>query len=104
MGSIGKEQEPERILKTDLREYSNRTRQDGPYADNLDLDVLIVGAGKLLVHNVSCLASKTMLVATPLRGQYGVWTDTVRTSIRSFTNSSKASAALSVCTKCERLD
>lgn len=53
MGSIGKEQEPERILKTDLREYSNRTRQDGPYADNLDLDVLIVGAGKLLVHNVS---------------------------------------------------
>ena len=39
------EPKPERILKTDLREYSNRKRTDGPYADNLDIDVLIVGAG-----------------------------------------------------------
>lgn len=45
MGSIDQEPQPERILKTDLREYSNRTRHDGPYADDLDLDVLIVGAG-----------------------------------------------------------
>jgi len=45
MGSVGQEPEPERILKTDLRQYSNRTRTDGPYADNLDIDVLIVGAG-----------------------------------------------------------
>lgn len=35
----------ERILKTDLSQYSNRRRTDGPYADNLDVDVLIVGAG-----------------------------------------------------------
>jgi hypothetical protein len=48
MGSVGQEPEPERILKTDLREYSNRTRNDGPYADDLDIDVLIVGAGKLI--------------------------------------------------------
>jgi hypothetical protein len=48
MGSVGQEPEPERILKTDLREYSNRTRNDGPYADDLDIDVLIVGAGKLV--------------------------------------------------------
>lgn len=45
MGSVSQEPEPERILKTDLREYSKRTRTDGPYADNLELDVLIVGAG-----------------------------------------------------------
>ena len=49
MGSIDQEPQPERILKTDLREYSNRTRHDGPYADDLDLDVLIVGAGKPVV-------------------------------------------------------
>ena len=36
---------PERILKTDLSEYGKRARTDGPYADNLDIDVLIVGAG-----------------------------------------------------------
>ena len=42
---MGEEKKPERILKTDLREYSNRKRTDGPYADNLDIDVLIVGAG-----------------------------------------------------------
>lgn len=53
MGSIDQEPQPERILKTDLREYSNRTRHDGPYADDLDLDVLIVGAGELLVQDVS---------------------------------------------------
>lgn len=39
------EKKPERILKTDLREYAARKRTDGPYADNLDVDVLIVGAG-----------------------------------------------------------
>ena len=44
MGSIG-DPEPERILKTDLWQYGRRTRDDGPYADNLDVDVLIVGAG-----------------------------------------------------------
>lgn len=44
-GSLSQEPEPERILKTDLWQYSNRRRTDGVYADNLDLDVLIVGAG-----------------------------------------------------------
>lgn len=34
---------PERIIKTDLAQYGRRRRQDGPYADNLDLDVLIIG-------------------------------------------------------------
>jgi ribulose 1,5-bisphosphate synthetase/thiazole synthase len=36
---------PERIIKTDLTQFSRRRRDDGPYADNLDVDVLIVGAG-----------------------------------------------------------
>jgi len=44
MGSIG-EPQPERVLKTDLHQYGRRRRSDGPYADNLDLDVLIVGGG-----------------------------------------------------------
>lgn len=39
------EQKPERVLKTDLWQYGRRRRNDGPYADNLELDVLIVGAG-----------------------------------------------------------
>jgi cation diffusion facilitator CzcD-associated flavoprotein CzcO len=43
MGDPGRE--PERVIKTDLREYANRRQTDGPYADNLDIDVLIVGAG-----------------------------------------------------------
>jgi NADH dehydrogenase FAD-containing subunit len=37
--------EPERIIKRDLWEYASRRRMDGPYADNLDIDVMIVGAG-----------------------------------------------------------
>ena len=36
---------PERILKTDLWQYGRRTRTDGPYADNLDVDVIVVGGG-----------------------------------------------------------
>lgn len=35
----------ERVLHRDLSEYSRRRSTTGPYADNLDLDVLIVGAG-----------------------------------------------------------
>ena len=45
MGKDEGSPKPERILKTDLREYSNRKRTDGPYADDLYIDVLIVGAG-----------------------------------------------------------
>jgi len=32
-------------MKSELKEYANRRLTDGPYADNLDLDALIVGAG-----------------------------------------------------------
>ncbi|KAF2213457.1 hypothetical protein CERZMDRAFT_58188 [Cercospora zeae-maydis SCOH1-5] len=46
MGSVGVDtKNPERIIKTDLWQYGRRRRDDGPYADNLDIDVLIVGAG-----------------------------------------------------------
>jgi hypothetical protein len=95
MGSIDQEPQPERILKTDLREYSNRTRHDGPYADDLDLDVLIVGAGKLLSSD---LPSKFVLLAMPLRGQYGVrtWIARTRSFDRSLTTF-KALVALSAC-------
>jgi cation diffusion facilitator CzcD-associated flavoprotein CzcO len=37
--------EAEKILKTDLRQYAKRRGTDGPYRDNLDIDVLIIGAG-----------------------------------------------------------
>ena len=43
MGDAG--ELPERIIKTELSQYGRRRATDGPYADNLDLDVLIVGAG-----------------------------------------------------------
>jgi len=37
---------PERTLKTDLWQYGKRsTRTDGPYADNLDTDAIVVGGG-----------------------------------------------------------
>lgn len=37
---------PERKLNTELTEYSAvRTNNDGPYADGLEVDALIVGAG-----------------------------------------------------------
>lgn len=49
MGSIAHDpmtqETPDKTLKTDLTQYSRRRRQDGPYADNLDLDVLIIGGG-----------------------------------------------------------
>lgn len=39
-------QKVERILKTDLTQYSKKsTRTDGPYAANLDIDCIIVGGG-----------------------------------------------------------
>ena len=36
---------PKPIFKRDLAGYSRRRGTTGPYADNLDIDVLIVGAG-----------------------------------------------------------
>ncbi|KIW61986.1 hypothetical protein PV05_02042 [Exophiala xenobiotica] len=41
----GTQELPERVLHRDLFEYAQRPRTDGPYADNLDVDVLIIGAG-----------------------------------------------------------
>jgi hypothetical protein len=35
----------EEKMKTDLSDYANRRSTTGPYADNLDVDVLIVGGG-----------------------------------------------------------
>ena len=32
-------------LKTQLWEYGRRRRTDGPYADNLEVDALVVGGG-----------------------------------------------------------
>lgn len=34
-----------KTLKTQLTEFAHRRGTEGPYADNLDVDVLIVGAG-----------------------------------------------------------
>lgn len=100
MGSIDQEPQPERILKTDLREYSNRTRHDGPYADDLDLDVLIVGAGELLVLPVS---QSSFDCCTPRhageRPVRSLILDSEEAFDRSTTNISKDSAALSVCTR-----
>ena len=36
---------PQSVLKRDLAQYSRRRGTTGLYADNLDIDVLIVGAG-----------------------------------------------------------
>lgn len=32
-------------MYTDLKQYSHRRSNKGPYADNLDIDVLVIGAG-----------------------------------------------------------
>ncbi|KAI9877416.1 MAG: hypothetical protein M1823_007107, partial [Watsoniomyces obsoletus] len=32
-------------LRTHLHEYGRRNRTDGPYADNLEVDALVVGGG-----------------------------------------------------------
>lgn len=39
MGSI------DRGMKTELTQYSHRRSSTGPYADDLDVDVIIVGGG-----------------------------------------------------------
>lgn len=38
---------------TELTDYAARRGTDGPYADNLDVDVLIVGAGFGKYHSCS---------------------------------------------------
>lgn len=100
MGSIDQEPQPERILKTDLREYSNRTRHDGPYADDLDLDVLIVGAGELLAYDVSQSSINYRTTHhTAERPIRSLILDREDAFDRSITNVSKALAVLSVCTR-----
>lgn len=66
---------PERILKTDLSQYARRRATDGPYADNLDLDVLIVGAGfsgTHLLYEMRKAGFKTVLYDAGL-GFGGTW-------------------------------
>lgn len=43
MGTPGSITNPK--LKTQLWEYGKRRRTDGPYADNLEVDALVVGGG-----------------------------------------------------------
>lgn len=45
MAAAATQELPERIIKTELSQYARRRATTGPYADNLDIDVLIVGAG-----------------------------------------------------------
>ncbi|KIW98689.1 uncharacterized protein Z519_00350 [Cladophialophora bantiana CBS 173.52] len=55
---------PERVLKRDLFEFANRRRTDYPYSDNLDVDVLIVGAGfggTYLLYEMRKAGFKTVL-------------------------------------------
>ncbi|KAF2172967.1 hypothetical protein M409DRAFT_62608 [Zasmidium cellare ATCC 36951] len=54
----------ERVLHRELAEYGRRRAMDGPYADNLDIDVLIVGAGfggVYLLHEMRKAGYKTVL-------------------------------------------
>lgn len=56
--------QPERVLKTELHQYSRRRGTEGPYADDLDIDVLIVGAGfggVFLLHEMRKAGYKTVL-------------------------------------------
>lgn len=52
-------------IKTELREYAHRPSDGkGPYADNLETDVLIVGAGfagVYLLHELRSLGYKTTI-------------------------------------------
>ncbi|KUJ16448.1 cyclohexanone monooxygenase [Mollisia scopiformis] len=74
MGDPGPEQ-PECIIKTDLSQYARRRATDGPYADNLDLDVLIVGAGfsgVYMLYEMRKYGYKTVLYDAGL-GYGGTW-------------------------------
>jgi ribulose 1,5-bisphosphate synthetase/thiazole synthase len=66
---------PERVIKTDLHQFANRRATDGPYADNLELDVLIVGAGfsgTYLLYEMRKAGYKTTLYDAGL-GFGGTW-------------------------------
>lgn len=66
---------PERVMKTELAQYGRRRATDGPYADNLDVDVLIVGAGfggTFLLYEMRKAGYKTVLYDAGL-GYGGTW-------------------------------
>ena len=68
-------EEPERLIKTELSQYSNRRSTTGAYADNLDVDVLIVGAGfagVFLLHEMRKAGYKTVLYEAGT-GLGGTW-------------------------------
>lgn len=74
---------PERVLKTELHQYGRRRRTDGPYADNLELDVLVVGAGfagTFLLYEMRKAGYKTVLYDAGL-GFGGTWYEIRPTSI-----------------------
>ncbi|KAF2234295.1 FAD/NAD(P)-binding domain-containing protein [Viridothelium virens] len=57
-------EDQERVLHRDLSEYGRRRSTTGPYADNLDVDVLIVGAGfggTFLLYEMRKAGYKTVL-------------------------------------------
>lgn len=65
----------ERVIKTELSQYGRRRATDGPYADNLNLDVLIVGAGfsgTYLLYEMRNVGYKTVLYDAGL-GFGGTW-------------------------------
>lgn len=54
----------ERVLHRELAEYGRRRSMEYPYSDNLDIDVLIVGAGfggVFLLHEMRKAGYKTTL-------------------------------------------
>lgn len=66
---------PERVIKTELSQYGRRRATTGPYADNLDLDVLIVGAGfggTYLLYEMRKQGYNTVLYDAGL-GYGGTW-------------------------------
>jgi ribulose 1,5-bisphosphate synthetase/thiazole synthase len=73
MGDIG--EKPERIIKSELTQYARRRRTNGPYANNLEIDVLIVGAGFggiFMLHEMRKADYKTVLYDAGL-GFGGTW-------------------------------
>ena len=57
-------EQPERVINAHLWQYGKRLREDGPYADNLDIDVLVVGAGfggAFCLHEMRKQGYKTVL-------------------------------------------
>lgn len=50
-------------LETDLTDYAKRRGTEGPYADNLDIDVIIVGGGFGKYNIIIC--KSTMVPNSP---------------------------------------